>query len=235
MAALQQVRLIALDCDGVLINDTYLAVIARFVRRHGGSYDKQAEKSIIGLQDVVVAERLAQLCSLDWAIKDILAAFWEERQMYLSEDPIRVADGVETLLASLQEFDVRVVCYGGRTREHTFEPYLGHLARLLDQDVPYVSINEYRPGVRRIVRDIVRFEYGEAIFVDDVSRVAEDAKTHGAGFIGMVGGPAHTRQQEMMAELEVRHILGSFSELTPELFVAVDGELASGTHWKVCN
>ncbi|NJC69919.1 HAD family hydrolase [Planosporangium thailandense] len=231
MAELRKVRLVAVDCDGVLINDTYLAVIERFISRHGGDYDEQAERRIVGLRDVVVADLIAELCGLEQSNADTLAAIWAEREQYLREHPIRVNDGVPDLLASLRKLDVRVVCYGGRTREHTFDKYLGHLVDLLDPEVPYVSVNEHRPGIEWIVREVIGCAFDEAVFIDDVSRVAEAAREHGTGFIGFPGGPAHRRQRRFMAEAGVRHIVGSLDEITPQLLARIDDELATSEHW----
>ncbi|GAB1691228.1 hypothetical protein [Krasilnikovia sp. M28-CT-15] len=231
MNGFRKIRLVAVDCDGVLIDDTYLAVIERFVTRHGGRYDAQAERDIIGLRDVVVAERVAQLCGLDQPVTDTLAALWAERERYLRERPIKVADGVPEFLRSLRRLDLRVVCYGGRTRQHTFDTYLGSLVDLLDPAHPYVSVNDHRPGVEWIVRDVVGCDFDQAVFIDDVSRVAEAARSHGAGFIGFPSGAAHARQRRFMTEGGVRHLIGSLEEVTPRLLARIDAELAAATHW----
>jgi beta-phosphoglucomutase-like phosphatase (HAD superfamily) len=228
---LRNVRLVAIDCDGVLINDTYLAVIERFVTEHGGVYDERAERRIIGLRDVVVAELITEVCGLDQSSADTLAAIWAQHKQYLLEHPITVAPGAPELLASLEPLEVRVVCYGGRTREHTFDRYLGHLVDLLDPKIPYVCVNEHRPGVDWIVRDMFGCEFDQAVFIDDVTRVAEAARTRAAGFIGFPSSPAHQRQRRFMAEAGVRHIVDSLREITPELLARVDNELATSTHW----
>jgi beta-phosphoglucomutase-like phosphatase (HAD superfamily) len=231
VSELRRLRLVAIDCDGVLINDTYLAVIERFIRAHGGDYDARAERNIIGLRDVAVAELISELCGLNQPVADTLAGLWAERERYLREQPIAMAAGVPDFLASLRELDVRVVCYGGRAREHTFDKYLGHLVDLVDHKVPYVGVNEHRPGVDWIVREVIGCEFDQAVFIDDVSRVAQAAREHGAGFIGFPSSPAHQRQRRFMAEAGVRHIVDSIKEITPELLTRVDEELATSTHW----
>jgi beta-phosphoglucomutase-like phosphatase (HAD superfamily) len=232
VTGLRKVRVVALDCDGVLINDTYLAMIARFVTEHGGVYDAAAERDVIGLRDIVVAEKVTRLCGLDQPAEETLKQLWAARQEYLADHPIQVAEGARDCLAALGKLPVRLVCYGGRTREHTFDRYLGDLVDLLDPEVPYVSINEHRPGVDHITRTVLGAGFDEIVFVDDVSRVAEDARAHGAGFIGFPSSPAHARQAEFMAGYGVRHLPGSFAELTPKLVEIVDEELATSTHWR---
>ncbi|MEV4509919.1 hypothetical protein AB0K00_13275 [Dactylosporangium sp. NPDC049525] len=235
MEPLRKIRLVALDCDGVLIDDTYLAVIERFVTRHGGRYDERAERDIVGLRDMVVAERVARLCGLDQPVADTLDGLWAQRRQYVQEHPIRVSDGAAGLLTWLRGCGVRVVCYGGRTREHTFDGLLGHLTGLLDREHPYISVNEHRPGVEWIVRDVIGCGFDEAVFVDDVSRVADAARACGTGFIGVPSSPAHRRQRRFMAAGGVRHIVGSLGEITPELLARVDDELATSRHWGAPN
>jgi beta-phosphoglucomutase-like phosphatase (HAD superfamily) len=228
---LHQVRLIAIDCDGVLIDDTYLAVIERFITERGGNYDDETERSLIGLRDVVVAELIAAACGLDQPVQDTLAEVWAERERYLREHPIAVTPGAADMLASLRELGVRVLCYGGRAREHTFEKHLGGLVGLLDPEVPYVAINEHRPGVEHIVRDVIGCGFDQAVFVDDVVRVADAARAHGVGFIGFPSSAAHQRQRRFMTDLGVRHIVESLEQVTPELLARIDAELAASTHW----
>lgn len=231
MTGFEKLRAVALDCDGVLVDDTYLAVIARFVTGHGGVYDAEAERDVIGLRDIVVAGKITRLCDLDQPPEKTLEQLWAARRAYLAEHPIRVADGARDCLEAFSKLPVRLVCYGGRTREHTFDRYLGDFVDLLDPEVPYVSINEHRPGVGHIARRVLGVGFDEIVFVDDVSRVAEDARAHGAGFIGFPAGPAHARQREFMAARGVRHLPVSLAELTPELLRTVDAELAASTHW----
>ncbi|EOD67103.1 HAD family hydrolase [Amycolatopsis vancoresmycina] len=231
MTRFEKLRVVALDCDGVLIDDTYLAMIARFVTGYGGVYDAAAERDVIGLRDIVVAEKVTALCGLDQPAEETLKQLWAARQEYLAEHPIRVAEGARDCLAALAKLPVRLVCYGGRTREHTFDHYLGDFVDLLDPEVPYVSINEHRPGVDHIARTVFGVGFDEIVFVDDVSRVAEDARAHGAGFVGFPSSPAHARQRDFMASCGVRHFAASLGELTPELLAIVDGELATSTHW----
>lgn len=235
MNRLRTVRAIAVDCDGVLINDTYLAVIEQFINRRGGSYDEQAEKDIIGLQDVVVAERIALVCGLKQPTADTLAAIWAEREQFLQEQPIKVNPEAAEFLTSLRELGVRVLCYGGRTREHTFEKYLGNLVELFDPEHPYVSVNEHRPGVDLIVRDVLGCDADEVIFIDDVSRVAQAARNLGSGFIGFPSSSAHRRQRRFMEQIGVRHIVGSLGEITPSLIAHIDEELARSRHWITAN
>jgi len=57
MSTLQKIRLVALDTDGVLLNDTYSPVIERFVTRHGGEYTAAVERGVWGSPQLAADDR----------------------------------------------------------------------------------------------------------------------------------------------------------------------------------
>jgi phosphoglycolate phosphatase-like HAD superfamily hydrolase len=231
MSMLQKIRLVALDTDGVLLNDTYSPVIERFVTRHGGEYTAAVERGVWGSPQLAAGQNMALACRLPWSARDTMAAFFAERDDYLREHPVEVSEGVAGFLAVLGEAGVRVVCYGGRHREYTFDTYLGHLTGLFDAEIPYVDVNDFRPGVKEIVKDIFGYEYDQALFVDDINRVAEVAKALGAGFIGVPASAPHNFQRPEMLATGVRFMVDSIRQIGPDLLAKVDGELAAGTLW----
>ena len=88
---------------------------------------------------------------------------------------------------------VRVTCYGGRNREYTFDRYLGHLAEYFDADIPYVDVNDIRPGTKEIVRDIFGYRqqgvrdgvaFGEIYATGYRPRVLEKLKAMGVELSG---------------------------------------------------
>lgn len=232
MGQLRQIRLVALDTDGVLLNDTYSPVIERFVTRHGGEYTAAVERSVWGSPQLAAGQNMALACRLPWSARETIDAFFRERDEYLKEHPVRLADGAEQLLMVLHDAGVRVVCYGGRTREYTFGTYLGHLAGFFDAEIPYVDVNDFRPGVKEIVRDIFGYEFGQVLFVDDINRVAEVTKALGAGFLGVPASMPHNFQREEMLATGVRHMVSDIREIDLDLLRRLDGELAGGRLWE---
>jgi beta-phosphoglucomutase-like phosphatase (HAD superfamily) len=228
---LRKIELVALDTDGVLLNDTYSPVIERFVTKHGGTYTAEVERFVWGSPQIAAGQHMALACKLPWSARDTMTAFFAERDDYLRDHPVALAEGVRELLETLRESGVRVVCYGGRNREYTFDTHLGHLAHLFDRDTPYVDVNDFRPGVKEIARDVFGYDYDQCVFVDDINRVAEVSKALGAGFIGVPASMPHNFQRPAMADTGVRHLVGDIREIGPELLARVDEELAAGTHW----
>jgi beta-phosphoglucomutase-like phosphatase (HAD superfamily) len=228
---LEQIRLVAVDSDGVLLNDTYSPVIERFVTKHGGEYTAAVERGVWGSPQLAAGQNMALACKLPWSAKDTIAAFFVEREKYLEEHPVEVSPGAATMLAALRETGVRVVCYGGRDRGYTFDKHLGHLAEYFDADIPYVDVNDFRPGVREIVRDIFGYRFDETVFIDDINRVAEVTKTLGAGFIGVPAGMPHNFQRAEMVATGVEYTVDDVAEIDVDLLRQVDRRLAEGTFW----
>lgn len=232
MSTLNKIRLVALDSDGVLLNDTYSPVIERFVTRHGGEYTAAVERGVWGSPQLAAGQNMALACKLPWSAKETIAAFFRERDAYLADHPVEVMPGAEQLLATIAEFGPRVTCYGGRNRSYTFDTHLGHLAGYFDDDIPYVDVNDFRPGTKEIVRDIFGYEYDEVLFVDDINRVAEVTKALGAGFVGVPASLPHNFQRAEMAETGVRYAVDDIREIDATLLEKVDEELAAGTLWR---
>ncbi|MBV9823902.1 MAG: hypothetical protein JO144_16860, partial [Actinobacteria bacterium] len=232
MSKLTKIRLVALDSDGVLLNDTYSPVIERFVTKHGGEYTAAVERGVWGSPQLAAGQNMALACKLPWSGKDTIAAFFRERDAYLAEHPIEVMPGAERLLATLKEAGVRVTCYGGRNREYTFDKYLGHLAEYFDPEIPYVDVNDFRPGMAEIVRDIFGYRFDEVLFVDDINRVAEVTKALGAGFLGVPASMPHNFQRAEMAATGVRYTVDDIAEIDLALLHRIDADLAAGTLWR---
>jgi phosphoglycolate phosphatase-like HAD superfamily hydrolase len=231
MSRLRRIRLVALDSDGVLLNDTYSPVIERFVTKHGGTYTAAVERGVWGSPQLAAGQNMALACKLPWSARETIEAFFAEREEYLKDHPVQVLDGAAELLATLREAGVRVVCYGGRNREYTFDRYLGHLAEFFDPEVPYVDVNDFRPGTKEIVRDVFGYGFDEAVFVDDINRVAEVAKALGTGFIGVPASMPHNFQRAEMEAIGVRYLVDDIRQIDAALLEKVDEELAAGTLW----
>jgi len=71
---LRRIRLIAVDTDGVLLNDTYSPAIERFVTKHGGQYTAAVERSVWGSPQLAAGQNMALACRLPWSAKDTIAA-----------------------------------------------------------------------------------------------------------------------------------------------------------------
>ncbi|MGP3978925.1 HAD family hydrolase [Streptomyces sp. 8N114] len=229
---LRHLRLVALNIDGVLLNDTFSPVIHRFLTSRGVRYTAELERELFSQPQLAAA----RASGLDGSPEELVKEYFQEREEYLAAHPVRLLDGAEELLGRLdrmraqQDREIRLVCYGGLERHH-FDRHLGALTRYFDEP-GYVCTNDFRPGIAEITGGICGVRPDEALFVDDVARVAEAARDLGAAFIGLPSSYEHSFQRELMREAGVRHLVSSPGEIDEALLRAVDEEAAAGTVWQ---
>ncbi|WP_229355372.1 HAD family phosphatase [Streptomyces sp. UNOB3_S3] len=227
--SLSRIRLAAVNIDGVLLNDTFSPVIHRFVTERGGRYTADVEYAVFSQPRLVAARALGAAAGVDWAPERVLEVYFRERAAYLEHEPVRLLDGAVDLLRRLRALGLATVCYGGLDAAH-FDRHLGAYADLFDGP-RYVCTNDFRPGVEEITTEVFGLGPDEAVFIDDVARVAETARELGVAFIGHPSGFAHGFQGELMRAAGVRHLAGSLSAIDESLLRTVDAEAAAGTSW----
>jgi FMN phosphatase YigB (HAD superfamily) len=216
---LGRLRMAALNIDGVLLNDTFSPVIHHFVTSRGGTYSADLERRIFSQPREVAGRILADACAMPTSPAETIAVYFEERERYLADHPVRVLDGAADLLRRLRALGLRTVCYGGLDAAH-FERHLGHLADLFDPP-RYVCTDGIRPGLYEIAVDIAGLACDEVVFIDDVARVA----------VGHPSDFAHGHQRQLMAQAGARHVVGSLDEIDDRLLRTVDAEARAGTLW----
>ncbi|MBP2403824.1 hypothetical protein SNS2_2428 [Streptomyces netropsis] len=226
---LRHLRLAAVNIDGVLLNDTFSPVIHQFVTSRGGRYTADVESAVFSQPRLVAARALGAMAGVSWTPEKVLEVYFEERAAYLEQHPLHLLDGAVELLRRLRALGLRTVCYGGLDDTH-FQRHLGEFADLFDGP-GYVCTNDFRPGVHEIVTDVFGLDHDQALFIDDVARVAEAARSLGTAFIGHPPHFAHGFQGELMRAAGVRHIVGSLPAIDEPLLRALDAEAAAGTLW----
>lgn len=229
MPHLQQIRLAAVNIDGVLLNDTFSPVIHRFITSRGGHYDASVEREIFSQTQLSAARALGEAAGLTEPPEEVLAAYFAEREQYLAHDPIRLLDGAADLLHRLRSLGLRTVCYGGLDESH-FDRHL-HAHRDLFDGPRYVCTNDYRPGVREITTEVFGLGFDEVLFIDDVARVAEAAKELGVPFVGHPSGFEHGHQGALMRKAGVRHVVDDLADIDEALLRTLDAEASAGTVW----
>ncbi|MDG9721006.1 HAD family phosphatase [Streptomyces sp. DH24] len=222
---MRHLRLIAVNIDGVLLNDTFSPVIHRFVVRRGGVYTAELERAVLSQPQL----RAAAAMGVPGTPEEVVEAYFRERSAYLVDHPVRVMEGAGALLARLRSTGAHMVCYGGLGRGH-FERHLGPYQAYFDGP-GYVCTDAFRPGVREIAEDVFGVRTDQALFIDDVARVAEAARELGAAFIGHPTAYEHSFQRQLMYRAGVRHLVGSLGEIDEHLVRTVDAEAAEGRLW----
>ncbi|MEU9919294.1 HAD family phosphatase [Streptomyces sp. NPDC051001] len=225
-AALRHLRLIAVNIDGVLLNDTFSPVIHRFVIKNGGVYTAELERAVFSQPRL----RAAAAIGVAGSPQEVAEAYFRERELYLQEHPIHPLDGAKRLLGRLHRLGVPLICYGGLERPH-FDRHLAGYAHYFDQP-QYVCTNDFRPGVREIATGMFGLRCDQVLFIDDVARVAETARTLGAAFIGHPSSYEHSFQEQLMREAGVRHLVRSLDEIDDSLLYTLDSEAADGLVWR---
>ncbi|MDQ0757417.1 HAD family hydrolase [Streptomyces canus] len=223
--ALRYLRLIAVNIDGVLLNDTFSPVIHRFVVRRGRAWTVGLEREVLSQPQL----RAAAALGLPEPAEDVVEAYFRERAEYLEDHPVRMLDGAGALLERLRATGARLVCYGGLGRTH-FDRHLASFAGYFDEP-RYVCTDAIRPGIREIAEDVFGVRCDQALFIDDVARVAEAARHLGAAFIGHPTAYEHSFQRQLMHEVGVRHLVGSLDAIDGRLLRTVDAEAAEGRLW----
>ncbi|MDI3408229.1 HAD family hydrolase [Streptomyces cavernicola] len=223
---LAHLRLVAVNIDGVLLNDSFSPVMRRLVEGYGATYDARFEREMLSQPQRVAAQRAADRLGGDAG--QLIKEYFALREEYIREHPVHLLDGAAELLATLREFDVRTVCYGGLERAH-FDRHLGEFADYFDAP-GYVCTNDFRPGIREI-SELFGLRHDQALFIDDVARVAGTARELGTPFIGHPGESSHGYQRQLMEEAGVRHMVGTLRAIDAPLLRTVDAEAAAGTVW----
>ncbi|MDX3747948.1 HAD family phosphatase [Streptomyces sp. AK08-02] len=225
----EKLRLAALNIDGVLLNDTFSPVIHHFVVSRGGAYTAETERAIFSQPQHIAGQRMAEAVGGTMSGEEALAAYFEERDRHVARHPVVVADGAVELLRLLRSLGLRTVCYGGLPKAH-FDHFLGAHAELFDGP-GYVCTNDFRPGVHEITTDVFQLKSDQAVFVDDVARVAEAAKDLGTPFIGLPSPFEHGFQRQLMGEAGVRHVVDRLDRIDEDLLRLVDARAATGDAW----
>ena len=228
MKQFKKIRLIALDVDGVLLNDTYSPAIKSFVESHGGVYTPELERQVWGSPHIAGGHNMALACKLPWSAQKTIEEFFSHHAEYLKNNPINVLPGVEQFLKLLNQYNVVITSYGGRTKEYIFDKHMSHLTKYFDKNKPYIDTNSIRPGVSEICKDIFDYNYDEVLFIDDINRMAEVAKHFGAGFIGT---PVTDFQTQQMNDTGVKYIAASISDITENVLNDIDCKLKEKSLW----
>ncbi|GAA1374980.1 HAD family phosphatase [Streptomyces beijiangensis] len=227
---LSTLRLAAVNIDGVLLNDTFTPVIHSMIVAHGRAYTLDLEREILSQPRKAAARILGAAIGSTASEQELLQDYFARRELYLREHPVRLLDGAVALLRTLRGAGLEVICYGGLDRSH-FDEHLGAASSFFTEP-GYVCTNGFRPGVQEIVRDRFGLGYEEAVFIDDVAKVAEKARELDVPFIGHPSDFAHSFQRTLMREAGVRHLVRSLYDVDEALLRTIDAEAARGACWR---
>ncbi|MCD1589013.1 hypothetical protein K7H09_23715 [Halomonas sp. IOP_14] len=228
---LKNIKYIAIDTDGVLLNDTYSPVIKKFVEKYGVEYTSSIERSVWGSPQITAGHNLSLACKLPHPGEKVISDFFKLREEYLEEHPVEIMPKIEIPLKVFNKLGIKVISYGGRNREYSFDRFLSKYKNLFDSETPYIDINAKRPGMLQIIEEVLCCNPSEVIFIDDINRVAETCKSIGSGFIGVPASMNHNFQLMGMQRTGVKHMVKYFSDIDEGHIFSIDKMLTGGTLW----
>ncbi|MEU9595153.1 hypothetical protein AB0D84_36280 [Streptomyces sp. NPDC048193] len=227
--SLHGLRLAAVDIDGVLLNDTFSPVIHRLAVRHQVAYTADFERAVFSRPRHEAARVFLDAARCGQDPKEVIDAYFRERERYVRTHPVRVMHGALALLRRLRAAGLDIVCYGGLDYAH-FERHLGRWAPYFTGP-RYICTDAFRPGIEEITRDVFHLGFDQVLFIDDVAGVAERARDLGVAFIGRPSRFAHGFQRRLMREAGVRYLADRLTDIDDTMLRAVARESAAGTLW----
>ena len=220
---MKNIKLIAVDLDGVVIEDIFTQVLHIQTKKYGAEYTPELEYNTISQRREDSASYAIRVLGspTGMSIEQILEEFYKERENFLvnGENPLNA--GVIEFLDTLKSLNVKLVCYGG-LEENLID--LGVRPVLEKYFERYICTDAFRPGLKEIVKDIHGLEFSEVLFIDDVNRMAEEAKKYKIPFIGAPAQHSWGFQKKEMEKTGVKYIVNSINEITLDYLEKVDSD-----------
>ncbi|MES0490697.1 MAG: hypothetical protein ABUK01_11925 [Leptospirales bacterium] len=230
MGNLKCLSLVALDLDGVALPDTFSPIIYLLVKKLGIEYTSEVERNVFSQQRQKAAAYLNDTFNLQMSNDELIRLYFEERSAYLKNFEHGPVPGLKEFLECVKTAGLKVVCYGGLEKGH-FDKEMAEFTEYFDGE-KYICTNDIRPGIRQIVNDYYGLNYENVLFIDDVSRVAEEAKSKNVPFIGVPSNFKHGFQRQDMLRVGVKHIVSSIREIDYRLLEQMDNDAVTGLLWK---
>lgn len=219
---MKRIKLIAVDIDGVLLEDTFSPVLYRLTKKFNVDYTLDIESSVFSQNRKKAALHLKKALKLpeSTTAQQVLELYFSERDAYVKENhrDSSIIKGVPEFIERLIQYDVHLVCYGGLPYEHIdkeFYPYMDYFEQ-------YICTNDFRPGLKEIIQDFYQLNFDEALFIDDVSKVAQEAKKYNIPFIGVPATHSWGFQENEMKKTGVKYQVNSVNEINQDYLKKLD-------------
>jgi hypothetical protein len=222
-------KLVALDIDGVALNDTFSPVIYNLVKKWGGEYSPEVERNVFSQKRTNAAAYLKKKFNLPLEIDEIISRYFHERELYLKNNPIKVSAFLKDFLDLCGNLNLKIISYGGLDKSHFYQ-FLKDYANYFDGE-KYICTNDFRPGITEIVKTFYQLEFKNVLFIDDVNKVAEEARRLNVPFIGVPSDFAYGFQKQEMIRSGVRHIVSGLEHIDMNSIKLIDNEANEGKLW----
>ena len=219
---INNIKLFAVDIDGVILKDTFSPVLRKLILQYGGSYTADVERNVFSRNQSQAAQYVIQLLGLKISIKNLIDEYFALRADYMAMYGGGLIDGAIDMLDRLASLDVPMVCYGG-LQDKQIDPSFDRCRKYFDG---YICTNEIRPGMDKICSQY-KLAPNTVLFIDDVATVAETCRNLGTGFIGLPSNDRWSWQRQAMQVVGVRYCLSHIDELSDRLVRIVNQDVSA--------
>ncbi|MDR0298732.1 MAG: HAD family hydrolase [Streptococcaceae bacterium] len=220
---MKNIKLIACDTDGVILEDTYSPILNRLSIALHIPYTSEIERNTFSRDDATALKYVSKIAGIktEKEMQELYKLYFLERDKYIQETGNHpVLPSAPEFLKRLRSLGIPIICYGGLPLDkidNRAKPFLEHF----DQ---YICTGTFRPGLKEIVKDIYHFDYSEVLFIDDVNTVAEEAKKYNIPFIGVPTTHSWGFQKQDMEKTRVKYTVNSVEEITLDYLETIDGD-----------
>lgn len=229
MESLKTLKMVALDIDGVALKDTFSPIIYSLTMKWGHKYTAEIERNVFSQPQKKAARYLIDAFGLSYDEKELLDIYFAERKKFLETNDGGIVEGLEDFLKLCKNLNLPIICYGGLEKDH-FNEKLGRLTSYFDGE-KYICTNDFRPGIKEIVTKYYTYNYSEVLFIDDVNKVAEEAKALNVPFIGVPSDFEFGFQRQGMIETGVKYMVKSVKDISLSLLNEVDEKSREKSLW----
>ncbi len=218
---MKNIKLFAVDIDGVILEDTFSPVLRNLIIKYGGTYSDDIERNVFSRNQKQAASYIINKLGLTISEEELISEYFIERDIHLESNDGGLRSGALDMLNIFSSFNIPMICYGGLNR-HQIHNDFDQCDDFFDE---YICTNDFRPGMLEIINKY-KLNPEQVLFIDDVNTVAEKCSSLGTAFIGVP--PLHSWgwQKKAMMETGVAFTLNSIKDFTKELLIEVDNDIS---------
>lgn len=217
---MKNIKMIAVDIDGVLLEDTFSPILYRLAKRYHKTYSQELEVNTFSQNRQEAASFLKSYFEKDSSLEMMIQEYFEERNRYLNGRNTTINSGVPQFLNMLKALEIPLVCYGG-LEEGEIDP---SFTVFLSNFQEYICTNDFRPGLKEIIAKY-NLDFTDVLFIDDVAKVALEAKKFDIPFIGVPSSHEWGFQKQLMQKAGVKYMVSSIEEITEDYLRLVDEDI----------
>lgn len=110
---MKNIKMIAVDIDGVLLEDTFSPILYRLAKKYHKTYSQELEVNTFSQNRQEAAIFLKSYFEKDSSLEMMIQEYFEERDRYLNGRNTTINSGVPQFLNMLKALEIPLVCYGG--------------------------------------------------------------------------------------------------------------------------